>query len=169
MKTVYFLCLSIIFFAASFDAKTIEMIETTTNGWNPGLCDFNSILIWFLFQFCFYFLENFRPLFSNLHNWTWPNLPSTRPWMPQNWLFWRTSLPRVRTYLLKDLWRNERNTPKDCIFWKYIGGGGGSYYTPGLDGGRFFGPWVFIIPKSSYQDLSNEGSNIFLSSLELVF
>ena len=46
---------------------------------------------------------------------------------------------------------------------------GGSYYTPGLDGGWFFGPWAFIIPKSSYQDLSNEGSKLFLSSLELVF
>ena len=43
MKTVYFICLSIIFFTASFDAKTIEKIETTTNGWNPGLFDFNSI------------------------------------------------------------------------------------------------------------------------------
>ena len=30
---------------------------------------------------------------------------------------------------------------------------GGSYNTPGLDGGWFFGPWAFIIPKSSYQDL----------------
>ena len=46
---------------------------------------------------------------------------------------------------------------------------GGSYNTPGLDGGWFFGPWAFIIPKSSYQDLSNEGWKIFLSSLELVF
>jgi len=46
---------------------------------------------------------------------------------------------------------------------------GGSYYTPWLDGGWFFGPWAFIILKSSYQDLSNEGSIFFLSSLELVF
>ena len=46
---------------------------------------------------------------------------------------------------------------------------GGSYYTPGLDGGRFFGPWAFIILKSSYQDLSNEGLKKILSSLELVF
>merc|ERR1711997_265972 len=38
MKTVYFICLSIIFFTASFDAKTIEKIETTTNGWNPDPC-----------------------------------------------------------------------------------------------------------------------------------
>ena len=35
---------------------------------------------------------------------------------------------------------------------------GGSYYTSGLAGGWFFGPWAFIILKSSYQDLSNEGS-----------
>ena len=46
---------------------------------------------------------------------------------------------------------------------------GGYYYTPELDGGWFFGPRVFIILKSSYQDLSNEGSKIVLSSLELVF
>ena len=32
---------------------------------------------------------------------------------------------------------------------------GSSYYTPGLDGGWFFRPWAFIIPKSTYQDLSN--------------
>ena len=38
---------------------------------------------------------------------------------------------------------------------------GGSYYTPGLDGGWFFGPWAFIIPKKSVQDLSNEGSKCF--------
>ena len=68
-------------------------------------------------------------------------------------------------HLAKDLWRNGRNTPKNCIFWKYIKGG--SYYTPGL--GWFFGTWAFIILKSSYQDLSNEESKIFLSSLELVF
>ena len=64
----------------------------------------------------------------------------------------------------KGLWRNDRNTPKNCIFWKYIVGG--SYNTPGLDGGWFFGP---KIQKSAYQDLSNEGSKTFLSSLELGF
>ena len=31
----------------------------------------------------------------------------------------------------------------------------------------FFGPWSFIILKYSYQDLSNEGSNFILSSLEV--
>ena len=51
--------------------------------------------------------------------------------------------------LSKDLWRNGRNTPKNCIFWKYI------------VGGWFFAPWTFIIPKSSYRDLSNEGSKFF--------
>jgi hypothetical protein len=41
-------------------------------------------------------------------------------------------------------------------------GRGGSHYTPGLDGGGFFGPHPFIILKNSHQDLSNEGSkNIF--------
>ena len=34
----------------------------------------------------------------------------------------------------------------------------GSYYTRGLDEGWFFGPWAFIILKTSNQDLSNEGS-----------
>ena len=44
---------------------------------------------------------------------------------------------------------------------------GGSNYTLGLNGGLIFG--AFIIPKSSYQDFSTEGSKKFLSSLELVF
>ena len=35
-------------------------------------------------------------------------------------------------------------------------------------GGRFFGPWFFIILKNLHQDLSNEGSNFILSSLEVV-
>ena len=34
-------------------------------------------------------------------------------------------------------------------------------------GGWFFGPWSFIILKNSHQDLSNEGSNFILSSLEV--
>ena len=46
--------------------------------------------------------------------------------------------------LLKDLWRNGRNTPLICIF---------------LCG--FFGPWPFIILKSSHRDLSNKGSKHF--------
>ena len=32
--------------------------------------------------------------------------------------------------------------------------------------GRFLGPWFLIILKNSHQDLSNEGSNFILSSLE---
>ena len=36
------------------------------------------------------------------------------------------------------------------------GPGRGSYYTPGLDVGWFFGPWAYITSKSSYQDFSNE-------------
>ena len=47
-------------------------------------------------------------------------------------------------------------------------GRGASNSTPGLDGGRFLGPYSFIL-KSSYQDLSYEGSKKFLSSLELGF
>ena len=43
-----------------------------------------------------------------------------------------------------------------------------SYFGPKLQpGGGFFGPWFFIILKNSHQDLSNEGSNFILSSLEL--
>ena len=34
-------------------------------------------------------------------------------------------------------------------------------------GGGFFGPWFFIFLKNSHQDLSNEGSNFILSSLEV--
>ena len=33
--------------------------------------------------------------------------------------------------------------------------------------GGFFGPWSFIMLKNSGQDLSNEGSNFILSSLEV--
>ena len=33
--------------------------------------------------------------------------------------------------------------------------------------GGFFGPWFFIILKNSHKDLSNEGSNFILSSLEV--
>ena len=44
----------------------------------------------------------------------------------------------------------------------------GSNSTPGLDGGEF-SDHSFIILKSSHQDLSNEGSKKFLSSLELGF
>ena len=33
--------------------------------------------------------------------------------------------------------------------------------------GGFYGPWPFIIFKSSHQDLSNEESNLFLSPLEV--
>ena len=34
--------------------------------------------------------------------------------------------------------------------------------------GGFFGPLLFIILKSSHQDLSNEGSNFILSQVEVV-
>ena len=47
----------------------------------------------------------------------------------------------------KDIWKNRRNTHKSSNFWKTIVGG--SYYTPGLNGDWFLGPWAFIIPKSS--------------------
>ena len=67
----------------------------------------------------------------------------------------------------KDLFINGRNTPKISFF--EITRQGRSNFTPGLDGGGFFGPYSFIILKSSHQDLSNEGSKKFLSSLELGF
>ena len=38
---------------------------------------------------------------------------------------------------------------------------------PKLHPGGFFGPWFFIILKNLHQDLSNEGSNFILSSLEV--
>ena len=42
------------------------------------------------------------------------------------------------------------------------------YFGPKLHtGGGFFGPWFFIILKKSHKDLSNEGSNFILSSLEV--
>ena len=34
-------------------------------------------------------------------------------------------------------------------------------------GGGFFGPWFFMILKTSHQDISNERSNFILSSLEV--
>ena len=56
--------------------------------------------------------------------------------------------------LFKALWRNGRNTPKDCIFWKYI--------TPwGWIGGWFFWPWAVII--------LNEGSKKFWVHWNLFF
>jgi hypothetical protein len=80
------------------------------------------------------------------------------------------SSQRLQFYVAmsKDLWRNGRNTPWTCNFWKCIVGGG-SYYTPGLDGGWFFGPWAVIILKSSYKDLSNEGSKMFWVHWNLFF
>ena len=47
--------------------------------------------------------------------------------------------------LPKDPWRNERSTPKNCIFWKYVVGG--SYYTPGWMGLDFFWTMSFYSPK----------------------
>ena len=46
---------------------------------------------------------------------------------------------------------------------------GCSYYTLGLEGGWFFGPWAFIILKSLYRDLSNEGSKFFWVHWNLFF
>ena len=60
----------------------------------------------------------------------------------------------------KDIWRKGQNTPKNCFFWKCIVRGGG---------GGFFGPPAFIILKSSYQDLSNDGSKKILTSLKRWF
>ena len=42
-------------------------------------------------------------------------------------------------------------------------------FDPSLDRSEceFFGPWFFIIFKNWHQDLSNEGSNFILSSLEV--
>ena len=49
------------------------------------------------------------------------------------------------------------------IFWNYkLGGGGLPFHF-----GGFFGPHSFMILSSSRHHLSIEGSNIFLSSLEL--
>ena len=45
--------------------------------------------------------------------------------------------------------------------------GGGKKATKLHPGDGFFGPWSFIILKNSHQDLSNEGSNFILSSLEV--
>ena len=46
---------------------------------------------------------------------------------------------------------------------------GGCYLGPKLHPrGGFFGPWFFIILKNSHQDLSNEGSNFILSSIDWV-
>ena len=72
-------------------------------------------------------------------------------------------------FLFKDLCINGRNTPK-ISFFEITRWGGGSNSTPGLDGSEFFDHtrYSFIVLKSSYQDLSNEGSKK-LSSLERAF
>jgi len=46
---------------------------------------------------------------------------------------------------------------------------GGTPITPRAGWGLIFWAMRLLIPKSLYQELSNEGSNLFLSSLELVF
>ena len=49
------------------------------------------------------------------------------------------------TYSSKDLWRNGRNTPKNCIFWKYIVGG--LLLHPGAGWGLLFWTMSFYNPK----------------------
>ena len=56
---------------------------------------------------------------------------------------------------------------RNFIFWNYKVGE--LQYQPGAGWSWFFGPHSFIILKSSHQDLSNEGSQKNLSSLELGF
>ena len=85
-------------------------------------------------------------------------------------LLWWTNpmlLFKAALHLCKDLWRSGRNTPKNCIFQKYIVGG--LLLHPRAGWGLIFGPWASIIPKSSYQDLSTEGSKMFWVHWNLFF
>ena len=50
------------------------------------------------------------------------------------------------------------------FFWQHEAENLGPKLHPG---GGFFGPWFFIILQNSGQDLSNEGSNFILGSLEV--
>ena len=56
---------------------------------------------------------------------------------------------------------------QNFFFWNYKVGG--LQFHPGAGWRWVFRIYSFMILKSSYQDLSNEGSKNFLSSLELVF
>ena len=55
-------------------------------------CIYLYICLYIFSAVCLHFN---RSLFSDLYNWTGPNLTSTRSWMYQDWLFWWTSLSRV--------------------------------------------------------------------------
>ena len=71
------------------------------------------------------------------------------------------NLSNPRVQLVKDT---------QLIFFENISTGGGEkalQITPLGPRGGFFGPRFFIILKNSHQDLSNEGSNFILSSLEV--
>ena len=71
---------------------------------------------------------------------------------------------KTRFYLQggRDYYIDGQNTQR--IFFEKMTTGGGKkapQFTPRC------GPWSFIILKKSHQDLSNEGSNFILSSLEV--
>ena len=69
------------------------------------------------------------------------------------------------THLYMDFFIYGRNC---CQFFLYDFPTWGGNLGPKLHpGGGFFGPWPVIILKNSHQDLSNEGSNFILSSLEV--
>ena len=65
----------------------------------------------------------------------------------------------------KDYYIDGQNT--QLIFFEKMSPGDGNKAPKLHPGGGFFGPCSFIILKNSHQDLSNEGSNFILSSLEV--
>ena len=65
----------------------------------------------------------------------------------------------------KDYYIDGQNT--QLIYFLKNSTGGGKQAPKLHPGGGLFGPWSFIILKNSHQDLSNEGSNFILSSLEV--
>jgi hypothetical protein len=68
--------------------------------------------------------------------------------------------------LSKDYYIDGQNTRLIVVFFEFPLGEGSK--APKLQPrAGFFGPWSFIILKNSHQDLSNEGSNFILSSLEV--
>ena len=98
----------------------------------------------------------------------WRNIKTTRRQKLRTYEAAR-SCPKPKklntTQLCMDFFINGRNC---CQFFSTDFPTWGGNLGPKLHpGGGFFGPWPVVILKNSHQDLSNEGSNFILSSLEV--
>ena len=111
----------------------------------------------FLFQFS---IQNFQIFFFVSFQW---KSGSNDELADGNQILWLPWFPAKK--VVKDYYIDGQNTQLIC-FQKCPMGEGSK--APKLHPrGGFFEPWFFIILKNSHQDLSNEGSNFVLSSLEV--